>query len=86
MSKVAGVVVALVTSPVDLAKTRIMSHTGDGGVLGTMLSVVKHEGFVMFRFASPFVISITQNVLLTRPLALYKGFHAQWLRIGYVEW
>lgn len=68
-SMIAGVVAALVTSPSDLIKSRVMTQpidpaTGKGmlydGTVSCFRAVVRTEG----------------------PLALYKGFHAQWLRIG----
>mmetsp|Transcript_110808 Transcript_110808/g.220395 ORF Transcript_110808/g.220395 Transcript_110808/m.220395 type:complete len:306 (+) Transcript_110808:33-950(+) len=67
-SMVAGFVAAVVTSPADLIKSRIMIQpvdpTGRGtlynGVVDCCIQVVRAEG----------------------PLALYKGFNGQWLRIG----
>jgi len=65
----AGVVAAAVTSPVDLAKSRVMAQpvdpiTGLGllyrGTIDCLRSVARTEG----------------------PVALFKGFHGQWLRIG----
>ena len=61
----AGVVSAIVTSPVDMAKTRIMNsskaHKGPyDTVPKTLIHIAKSEG----------------------PMALYKGFNSQWLRIG----
>ena len=65
----AGVVAALVTSPVDLVKSRIMAQpidaaTGRGALYSSAIDcaakVARAEG----------------------PLALYKGFNSQWLRIG----
>eukprot|EP01065_Artemidia_motanka_P016130 TRINITY_DN19887_c0_g1_i1.p1 TRINITY_DN19887_c0_g1~~TRINITY_DN19887_c0_g1_i1.p1 ORF type:complete len:286 (+),score=59.02 TRINITY_DN19887_c0_g1_i1:75-932(+) len=58
----AGVVAALVTAPVDLAKTRVMNCTQKQapGTLACLLHIARSEG----------------------PLALYKGFNSQWLRIG----
>jgi len=61
----AGVVAAIVTSPVDMAKTRIMNsskaHKGPyDTVPKTLIHIAKSEG----------------------PMALYKGFNSQWLRIG----
>lgn len=67
-SMVAGFVAALVTSPADLIKSRIMVQpvdpSGRGilykGIVDCCIQVVRNEG----------------------PLALYKGFNGQWLRIG----
>eukprot|EP00658_Telonema_sp_P-2_P074668 TRINITY_DN63944_c0_g1_i1.p2 TRINITY_DN63944_c0_g1~~TRINITY_DN63944_c0_g1_i1.p2 ORF type:complete len:108 (+),score=22.84 TRINITY_DN63944_c0_g1_i1:104-427(+) len=59
-SMIGGVVASVVTSPVDLAKTRIMNHQSDAGIARTLSDVVRREG----------------------AMALYKGFHGQWLRIG----
>ena len=74
-SMAAGVAAAAVTSPVDLAKTRLMvqqarsslsAGAGGGppptysGVFDVLAKTIKREG----------------------PLAIYKGFNAQWLRIG----
>jgi len=45
-SMIAGVVAALVTSPVDLAKTRIMNGISTvGGIVPTLLQVVRTEGY-----------------------------------------
>mmetsp|Transcript_19035 Transcript_19035/g.34414 ORF Transcript_19035/g.34414 Transcript_19035/m.34414 type:complete len:299 (+) Transcript_19035:58-954(+) len=68
-SMFAGVVAALVTSPIDLVKSRMMVQPVDAttqqGLLYSstgdcLMKVARAEG----------------------PLGLYKGFHAQWLRIG----
>ena len=43
-SMLAGVVAAAVTSPVDLAKTRIMNGTSRRGIVGTILEIAREEG------------------------------------------
>lgn len=60
----AGVVAALVTSPVDMAKTRIMNTSSGHETYSSTFSALAH-------------VARTEG-----PLALYKGFHSQWLRIG----
>jgi len=66
---VAGVVAAGVTSPVDLAKSRVMTQPVDpasgrgtlyAGTFDCLAQVARREG----------------------PQALFKGFNSQWLRIG----
>eukprot|EP00747_Dinoflagellata_sp_TGD_P032686 gnl/TRDRNA2_/TRDRNA2_136143_c0_seq2.p1 gnl/TRDRNA2_/TRDRNA2_136143_c0~~gnl/TRDRNA2_/TRDRNA2_136143_c0_seq2.p1 ORF type:complete len:315 (-),score=50.68 gnl/TRDRNA2_/TRDRNA2_136143_c0_seq2:78-989(-) len=68
-SMVAGVVAAAVTSPVDLVKSRIMVQPVDPATgQGTMYSGM---------------VDCFQRVVQTEgPLALFKGFNSQWLRIG----
>lgn len=68
-SMVAGVVAAAVTSPVDLVKSRMMTQPVDAAT-GRGL---KYSGVLdCFRCV----------VRQEGPLALFKGFHCQWLRIG----
>jgi hypothetical protein len=65
---IAGLAVALVTSPVDTVRTRLMNQpvsvTGNGehysGMLDCFVKTTRREGV----------------------LASYKGFTAQWLRVG----
>lgn len=68
-SMMAGVVAAAVTSPVDLAKSRLMSqpvdpNTGLGtlysGTFDCLLKTLRSDGF----------------------MALFRGFNMQWLRLG----
>lgn len=67
-SMVAGVVAAGVTSPADLVKSRMMVQPVDGAGRGTLYSSTT----ACFR-----AVVATEG-----PLALFKGFHSQWLRIG----
>ena len=61
---IAGEAVAIVTSPVDVIKTRVMNVKANNpaysGMADCFKKVLKIEG----------------------PLGFYKGFNAQWLRIG----
>lgn len=61
---IAGVAVAIVTSPVDVIKTRVMNVDPKNPAYNNMLDcfrkVLRIEG----------------------PMGFYKGFNAQWLRIG----
>ncbi len=71
-SMIAGVAAAVVTSPVDLVKSRMMmarSASGGGGGGGA----VKYKGMADCAL---------QTVRAEGVFALYKGFNAQWLRIG----
>jgi dicarboxylate transporter 10 len=43
-SFLAGVVAATMTSPIDVIKTRVMSATGDLGVVGMLREVYAKEG------------------------------------------
>jgi len=66
---VAGVVAAAVTSPVDLAKSRVMAqpvdpHTGKGLLYQGTFDCLRR-------------VAITEG-----PVALFKGFNGQWLRLG----
>jgi hypothetical protein len=67
-SMVAGVVAAFVTSPVDLVKSRVMVQPLDSAGRGLLYS----STFDCFR----------KVVKKEGPLALFKGFNSQWLRIG----
>lgn len=68
-SMVAGVVAAAVTSPADLVKSRLMVQPVDPATgRGTLYSNI----------ADCFL----RVVRTEGPLALFKGFHTQWLRIG----
>ena len=67
-SMVAGVVAAAVTSPVDLVKSRVMSQPIDAAGRGVL-----YDG----------TLDCFAKVVRTEGwLALFKGFHTQWLRIG----
>jgi len=68
-SMIAGFVCALTTSPVDLVKSRYMNQSFDG---------VSGLGI---RYANAFDCA-RSTVLAEGPLALYKGFAMNWLRIG----
>lgn len=61
---IAGVAVAIVTSPIDVVKTRVMNvdphKPAYSGMIDCINKVGKVEGLMGF----------------------YKGFNAQWLRIG----
>jgi len=67
-SMVAGFVAASVTSPADLIKSRVMIQPVDPTGRGILYSGV--------------VDCCMQVVRKEGPLALYKGFNGQWLRIG----
>ena len=73
-SMVAGIVAAAVTSPVDLVKSRVMIQpidpaTGNGMIYSNSMSTIQCMAKIMK----------TEH---GGKIALYKGFHAQWLRIG----
>merc|ERR1712146_383186 len=66
---VAGVVTAAVTSPVDLVKSRVMMQPIDPATgKGTLYAGT--------------IDCLRRVVQAEGPLALFKGFHGQWLRIG----
>jgi hypothetical protein len=64
---IAGLAVALVTSPVDTIRTRLMNQPVVGGK-GSMYSGS--------------VDCLLTTMRAEGPLAIYKGFTAQWLRVG----
>lgn len=68
-SMVAGVVAAAVTSPADLVKSRVMTQPIDAATGRGAL------------YSSP-LDCLAKVVRAEGPLALFKGFHGQWLRIG----
>jgi len=68
-SMFAGFVAALVTSPIDLVKSRMMVQPIDAA---TQQGVLYSSTWDCLR-----KVASTEG-----PLGLYKGFHAQWLRIG----
>lgn len=61
---IAGVAVAIVTSPVDVVKTRVMNVDPNQPAYSSMLDCFQK----VFRVEGP--------------LGFYKGFNAQWLRLG----
>jgi len=64
----AGVVAAALTSPVDLAKSRVMAQPVDTAGRGTL-----YKG----------TVDCLRRVVQTEgPTAVFKGFNSQWLRIG----
>ena len=70
-SMFAGVIAAIVTSPIDLIKSRLMIQPID----------TKTGNGLLYRNT----IQCIQQIIKTEHggvHALYKGFHAQWLRIG----
>ncbi len=67
-SMFAGVVAAAVTSPSDLVKSRMMAQPVDAAGRGTLYADT--------------TACYMQIVRAEGPLALFKGFHGQWLRIG----
>ena len=68
-SMIAGVVAAAVTSPADLVKSRIMVQPVDAATgAGTLYTGT--------------LDCLHKIVRSEGPLALFKGFHGQWLRIG----
>ena len=64
----AGVVAAAVTSPSDLVKSRMMAQPVDAAGRGTLYATATDCYLKVVRAEGP--------------LALFKGFHGQWLRIG----
>ena len=67
-SMLAGVVAAAVTSPSDLVKSRMMAQPVDAAGRGTLYATATDCYLKVVRAEGP--------------LALFKGFHGQWLRIG----
>lgn len=68
-SMIAGVVAAAVTSPVDLVKSRVMVQP---------INHVTGQG-TLYTGTIDCFLQVVRN---EGPLALYKGFNSQWLRIG----
>lgn len=64
---IAGLAVALVTSPVDTIRTRLMNQP-----------VIHGKGILYNGSVDCFL----KTIRIEGPLAIYKGFTAQWLRVG----
>lgn len=47
-SSIAGFVAAVVGSPVDVLKTRVMNNSSGAGVVDVVVSTIKNEGFKAF--------------------------------------
>jgi len=67
-SMFAGVVAAAVTSPSDLVKSRMMAQPVNSAGVGQLYATTTDCYLAIVRAEGP--------------LALFKGFHGQWLRIG----
>ena len=72
----AGMTAAVIMTPVDVVKTRLMTGGASGGIAGTFAAIIKEEGAAtLMKGVVPRVAFLAPLAALT--LSLYEGFGKQ---------
>ena len=76
LGALAGMTAAVIMTPVDVVKTRLMTGGAEGGIIGTFSAILKEEGAAtLMKGVVPRVCFLAPLAALT--LSLYEGFGKQ---------
>lgn len=76
LGAMSGMVAAIIMTPVDVVKTRLMTGGATGGIVGVMNTIIKEEGAAtLMKGVTPRIIFLAPLAALT--LSLYEAFAKQ---------
>ena len=73
LGAVSGMLAAVIMTPVDVVKTRLMTGGGSGGIVGTFNSIIREEGAAtLMKGVVPRVVFLAPLAAMT--LSLYEAY------------